>query len=102
MDAEVLIRAMKYIHLIFLDALPSEAVITVSEFDQDGIENRRVDIWRSGQIRRAGEGDTSNGTDLGTYQFFSMDQFAGEPYLAVEITKEEFENHWVLAGNHVE
>ena len=88
---------MKYIHLLSLQALPHEPVITVSEFNDDGLENRRVDIWRNGRIGCAGEDGVLDNTELGTYQFFSMDQFDNEPFLAVEITKEDFENHWNLA-----
>lgn len=88
---------MKYIHLLCLQAMPDEPVITVSEFDENGLENRRVDIWRSGRIGCAGEADSPDDTELGTYQFIRMDQFDDEPYLAVEITKEDFENHWTLA-----
>ena len=77
--------------------MPTEPVITVSEFDENGIENRRVDIWRSGRIGCAGGDDSLDNTELGTYQFIRMDQFDDEPYLAVEITSEEFENHWTLA-----
>ena len=36
-------------------------------------------------------------TGLGSYQFMGMDQFDDEPYLVVEITSAEFENHWNLA-----
>jgi len=88
---------MKYIHLLCLQALPGEPVITVSEFDDDGFENRRVDISRSGQIGWAGDHGSSGNTESGTYQFFNMDQFDDEPFVAVEITREDFENHWALA-----
>jgi len=88
---------MKYIHLLSLQALPDEPVISVSEFDDDGFENRRVDIWRSGRIGFAGDEGLPDDTELGTYQFIRMDQFEDEPFLAVEITKEDFENHWALA-----
>lgn len=88
---------MKYIHLLSLQALPNEPVIIVSEFDDSGIENRRVEIWRSGRISWAGDEGSSGDTVAGTYQFIQMDQFDDEPYLAVEITKEEFDAHWALA-----
>ena len=88
---------MKYIHLLSLQALPNEPVIIVSEFDDSGIENRRVEIWRSGRISWAGDEGSSGDTAAGTYQFIQMDQFDDEPYLAVEITKEEFDTHWALA-----
>lgn len=88
---------MKYIHLLCLQVLPGEPVITVSEFDDAGFENRRVDIWRSGQIGWAGHNGSSGNIESGTHQFFSMDQFDDEPVVAVEITREDFENHWALA-----
>jgi len=63
---------MKYIHLLCLQAMPNEPAICDTEFDENGFENRRVEIWRSGRAR-------------------------DKPYLAVEIIRAEFENHWNLA-----
>lgn len=88
---------MKYLHLLSLQALSHEPVVMVSEFDDDGFENRRVDLWRSGRIACAGRERLLGDTKLGTYQFVTMDQFDDEPFLAVEITREDFENHWALA-----
>ena len=83
--------------MLCLQAMPNEPVICVTEFDENGFENRRVEIWRSGRVGYAGENGSSNDTGLGSYQFMGMDQFDDEPYLAVEITRAEFENHWNLA-----
>ena len=89
---------MKYFHCLWIHTDAKDPVIIVSEFDDNGFEKRKVEIWRSGRIGWAGENGSSDDTRLGTYPLISINQYNDDKqFLAIEITKDEFENHWVLA-----
>ena len=57
--------------------------------------------WKSGEVVELvglGENGSSDDTRLGTYPLISINQYNDDKqFLAIEITKDEFENHWVLA-----
>jgi len=46
----------------------------------------------------ADKNDSSEGTELNLYSLLSLEEINSDPeFSAVEITKEDFENHWKLA-----
>ena len=93
---------MKYIHCLWIHKFADDPVVLVSEVNDNGFEIRKVEYWRSGQIGIADENTLeSNVTQLGLYSIGSVNEInADEQFSAIEITKEEFENHWELATSN--
>ena len=86
---------MQYSRLQWHHSSPSEPIEIFSEYDQDGWERRKVEVFRDGSVRFAGGSESVGGCQLSLIPRPPDEEVIDEPEFRVfEMTKEEFERMW--------
>lgn len=86
---------MTYIRVSWDHSLPDEPVLMFSEFGDQRLETRKVEVFRDGRRGWAGAVEEAGGTRLGTVPVSSLDDIARDPQFdPYEIDAAEFEAEW--------
>ncbi|MFV2176978.1 DUF6881 domain-containing protein [Actinomadura sp. LOL_016] len=90
---------MRYVRIDRTDAPDAGPVVTFCEIDEDGYENRKVEIFPTGELDYAGglvEGESTWLSDDPVGTVAEISRRAG--FAAHEITSAEFRAAWTAAG----
>jgi len=86
---------MRYSRLTWNHSSPTEPVEILSEYDRDGWERRKVEVFADGSMRYAGAGEVTGGSELSLIQCPPDDEVVSEPeFLVSVLTRAEFELAW--------
>jgi hypothetical protein len=90
---------MDYVRVEWRHDDPDDPVVLFAERDDDRWEVRKVDVFRDGSLIRAdADTDDAAGTALGQIPTPPLDEINADPHFAaVSISREEFEDQWLLA-----
>jgi hypothetical protein len=86
---------MEYSRLQWNHSSPSEPIEILSEYDPDGWERRKVEVFRDGSVHFASTNESVGGCQLSLIPRPPDEEVIDEPEFRVfEMTKEEFERAW--------
>jgi hypothetical protein len=89
---------MQYSRLQWNHSSPSEPREILSEYDEDGWERRKVEVFPDGSVRFASGTESVGGSKLSLIPRPPDADVVAEPEFRVfEMTKEEFERMWERA-----
>jgi hypothetical protein len=89
---------MRYSRLQWTHASPAEPVEICSEYDQDGWERRKVELFADGTVRYASATESVGDSQLSLIPRPPDEEVSSEPEFRVfEMTEEEFERTWERA-----
>ncbi len=89
---------MRYSRLSWTHSSPSEPVEILSEYDHEGWERRKVELFADGSLRFAGEAGSSGGSRLSLIRCpADRDVIKEGEFQVFELTKDEFERAWEQA-----
>ena len=89
---------MNYIRVNWKHDLPSEPTCILSEVDDDGWEQRKVEVFRNGVMGYASRVRSAGGTGLSKEPLPSLSDIASDPqFEPMKISPEEFEDVWLKA-----
>jgi hypothetical protein len=89
---------MQYSRLLGQHDSPDEPIEILSEYDYDGWECRKVEIYRDGSMRSASSTESNGGAQLSLIPRPADEQVNSEPEFRVaELTEHEFELAWQQA-----
>jgi hypothetical protein len=89
---------MRYSRLQWNHASPSEPIEILSEYDENGWERRKVEVFQDGSVRFASGRESVGGSELSLIPCPPDAEVVNEPEFRVfEMTKEEFEQAWARA-----
>lgn len=91
-------RVMRYIAVHWHHHCADEPIEMISEIDDDGWEQRKVEIYADGRRDYADESEQTGSTQLGLVPIPSLAEIASDPeFSAREISRDEFETVWKSA-----
>lgn len=86
---------MRYSRLLWDHDSPGEPVEISSEYDDDGWETRKVEVFAGGAVGFAGNSVSAGGTRLSLIRRPSDAEVVAEPeFRVIELTASEFERAW--------
>lgn len=86
---------MHYSRLQWNHSSPSEPREILSEYDPDGWERRKIEVFSDGSMRFASDTESIGGSKLSLIPRPPDEEVVGEPEFRVfDMTKEEFERAW--------
>ena len=90
---------MHYIKVFWLHSHADEPVILYSECDDEGWEQRKIEVWNDGCSGYADETTPDNGgTSLSEVPIPPLDEIAADPqFKPFAIDRDEFEKAWADA-----
>ena len=89
---------MQYSRLIWRHTSPTEPIEIMSEYDQDGWERRKIEVFADDSVGCASRTESLGGSKLSLIQRPPDDEVVDEPEFRVaEMTKSEFEAAWKQA-----
>jgi hypothetical protein len=89
---------MQYSRLQWNHSSPTEPIEILSEYDDDGWERRKVEVFRNGAIGFASSTESVGGSELSLIQRPRDEEVVAEPeFRVLAVTKEEFERAWAQA-----
>ena len=95
---------MRYSRLQWNHPSPSEPIEILSEYDENGWERRKVEVFRDGSVHFASGMESVGGSKLSLIQRPPDEEVVAKPEFRVfEMSSEEFERAWDQAHerNHV-
>lgn len=95
---------MHYSRLQWNHQSPNEPREILSEYDQEGWECRKMELFPDGSVRYASDRESVGGCELSLIRRPPDDEVVAEPeFRVLQLTKEEFEQAWerVHAENRV-
>jgi hypothetical protein len=92
---------MKYLEVRWRHAFPDEPTVLYSETDENGWEQRKVYVFRTGPPGYASEGESTRSVMLSLEPLPSIEDIASDiQFEPREISKEKFEEVWRQAHSH--
>jgi hypothetical protein len=92
---------MRYIAVQWHQNCPDYPVELLSEIDDAGWEQRKVEIYADGRRNYADKSEHTGSTKLGLSPIPSVAEIAADPqFTPSEISREEFEVSWKRARGH--
>jgi hypothetical protein len=92
---------MRYIAVQWHQNCPDDPIEMLSEIDDAGWEQRKVEIYADGRCNYADKGGQTGSTELGLSSIPSLAEIVADPqFTPREISPEEFESSWKRAGGH--
>jgi hypothetical protein len=89
---------MEYSRLIWQHESPDEPIEILSEYDSQGWERRKVEIFRDGSMRCASDAESVGGARLSLIQRPPDEEVNAEPeFRILELGEGEFELAWKQA-----
>lgn len=89
---------MRYSRLQWNHPSPTEPIEILSEYDENGWELRKVELFRNGSVRFAGATESVGGSKLSLIQRPPDSEVISEPEFRVfALTGDEFERAWEQA-----
>jgi len=89
---------MRYIAVQWHQNCPDDPVEMLSEIDDAGWEQRKVEIFADGRRDYADKSEQKGSTELGLSPIPSLAEIAADPqFTPREISREEFETSWKRA-----
>ncbi len=86
---------MRYSRLQWNHSSPSEPIEILSEYDENGWERRKVEVFRDGSVRFASGTESVGGSKLSLIARPADEEVVDEPEFRVfELAEEEFERAW--------
>lgn len=86
---------MQYSRLAWRHSSPTEPIEILSEYDDNGWERRKIELFADGSIGYANELESVGGSQLSLIQRPPDEDVVHEPEFCVtEMTKPEFEAAW--------
>ncbi len=86
---------MRYSRLQWHHSSPTEPVEVYSEYDNDGWERRKVEVFPDGSLGYASESESGGGSQLALIHCPPDEEVEKEPeFHIVPLTSEEFERAW--------
>lgn len=86
---------MRYSRLSWTHSSPTEPVEILSEYDQDGWERRKVEVFADGSMGHASNNESGGGSELALIPCPPDEEVVDEPEFRVsELTQAEFEVAW--------
>jgi hypothetical protein len=93
---------MQYIRVDWVHDHSDEPVTLFSEYDDEGWEIRKVEIFRDGRVGRASKFGASNGSMLSLAALPSLTEINKQPqFHGNQISQEEFEKAWQIKDGPV-
>ena len=86
--------AMRYSKLIWRHDSPTEPTRIISEYDANGWERRKVEIFADGSVAFASSNETVGGARLSEIRCPADDEVLSPEMNVVAITADEFEREW--------
>ena len=93
---------MNYSRLLWTHSSPDEPREILCEYDSDGWESRKVEIFPDGSVGFADAGESAGGTRLSLIPRTPDDEVVADPeFQLFDLTEEEFEQAWSRARQAV-
>ena len=92
---------MRYIAVQWHQNCPDDPVEMLSEIDDAGWEQRKVEVFADGSRDYADKSEQTGSTELGLSPIPSIADISADPqFTPREISREEFETSWKRARGH--
>jgi hypothetical protein len=86
---------MQYSRLQWNHSSPSEPREILSEYDEDGWEHRKIEVFPDGSVGYAGGSESCGGSKLSLIPRPPDEDVVAEPeFRVIDLTQEEFELAW--------
>jgi hypothetical protein len=83
---------MEYLKVRWIHEYPDEPILLYSEFDGEGWQVRKTEVFRDGRIGRASKLQATGGSMLGVDPMESLAEINSQPqFQAANISESEFE-----------
>jgi hypothetical protein len=94
---------MRYTRVCWIHSFPDEPIEICSEWDHDGWETRKVEIYADGTASYASTVESTGGSLLSSVRITPIEEIERDPQLrARQIDVEEFEALWTRFTGHGE